>query len=120
MPALVRWDDRLAPEIDGGDLERRIPEIEAVRCPASNLTHTDLADTGFAERERILDRADHHDAGCPDRQGDGSGGEGAEYIDHCHRADCPRRAVEKAVDRDFHHRGDEPNLSNTESKNGPL
>jgi hypothetical protein len=37
----------------------------------------------------------------------GSSGEGAEHIDDRHRARRTRRAVEKAVDRDFHNRGDE-------------
>ncbi len=108
-------DDRLAAEIDGQDLEGRVAEIEAIRCPTSDLSHADLPDTGLTECERFLDGANHHDAGCPVRQGDGSGGEGAEYIDDCHRAECSRRAVEKAVDRDFHHRGDEAKICLTPS-----
>ena len=41
-------DDRLAVEIDAGNLERRVAEIKAVRCSTPDLTHTDLADSGFA------------------------------------------------------------------------
>jgi hypothetical protein len=40
-----------------------------------------LADFGLAEYERFLDRASHHDPGCPVRQGVGSGREGADSVE---------------------------------------
>jgi hypothetical protein len=59
VPCLL--DDRFAVEIDIGNLERRIAKVEAIRSPAMNLAHADLAYPGIAERQGFLHRADHHD-----------------------------------------------------------
>jgi hypothetical protein len=74
VPALVRWMIVLpwnsTVEISNGEL----PKLNPSGARPRNSPITDLPDTGLAECERFLDRADHHDAGCAIRQGDGSGG----------------------------------------------
>jgi hypothetical protein len=72
-------------------------ETKAIWCSASDFAHTDLADPGVAESQGLLDRANHHDAGCPVCQGDGSGREGAENVDDRHCAGRLLRAFEQAV-----------------------
>jgi hypothetical protein len=55
-------DNGLAAEIDRGNLERRIPEIEFGRRSPSYFTHADLPDVATTKRERLPDRANHDDA----------------------------------------------------------
>jgi len=101
-PALVGWtivvSPKSTPEISKGELpkskssgalKRRVAEIKIVRRSTSNLAHADLADTPFAEGQRLLDRANHYNPGRPIRQGDGSGCESPEHIDDRHRAGRP-------------------------------
>jgi hypothetical protein len=102
----------LAFEIDAGDLERRITEIEAIRCfsakrrdwrlmspsPALYLAHANLPDASVAKCQRLLDGANHHDARCPIRQGYRSRGERAEHVDDRHGAGGLLSASAKAVD----------------------
>jgi hypothetical protein len=53
-------------------------------------------------RRSFLDGADHHDLRRPVRQGNRGSGEGAENVNNHHRTRRPRRAFEKAVDRNLH------------------
>ena len=50
----------LPPKIDAGNLKGQIPVVEAIGCPASNFTHTDLADPSLTKSRHFLDRAYHH------------------------------------------------------------
>jgi hypothetical protein len=67
-----------------------------------NLAHGNLADPCVANHQRFLDRADHHDPGCPVRQSDGGACNGPEYIDDRHRAGRPLSTFQETVDRYFH------------------
>ena len=102
VPALVRWMNGLAAEIDRGDFERRVPVIEGVRRLPPDFAHANSAAFGRAQRQRFLDRTDHDDPRSAVRQGDGGGREGAEYVNNPYRAIPAGSAFEQALNRDFH------------------
>jgi hypothetical protein len=69
---------------------------------SADLAHADLSDAGVASCQRLLDRTDHDDVGGPVRQRYGGCRERPEYVNHRHRAGCPHRSFEEALDQDFH------------------
>ena len=85
-PGARPLDNRLTLEIDLGDLERRIPEVEPRWRPARYLTHTDLSGASAAQRQRLFHRSNHNDARRAVSEGDSGSREGAEYVNNPYRA----------------------------------
>ena len=67
-------------EISLRKLERGVTEIEAGRCTASDFAHAKVSDAGSAQREGLLDIADHDDLGCTIGKRDSGRREGAKDI----------------------------------------
>src|SRR6266436_132236 len=101
-PGARPLDNRFTLEIDLGDLERRIPEVEPRWRPARYLTHTDLSGTSAAQRQRLFHRSNHNDARRAVSEGDSGSREGAEYVNNPYRAIPAGSAFEQALNRDFH------------------
>jgi len=49
-PSTGPLDDVSPPKVDSRDLARRVAEIEAIEGSATNLAHTDMADSGITQR----------------------------------------------------------------------
>src|SRR5438128_6928005 len=98
-PGARPLDNRLTLEIDLGDLERRIPEVEPRWRQPRYLTHTDLSGPSAAQRQRLFHRSNHNNAGRAVVESDGGGREGAEYVDNPYCAIPAGSAFEQALNR---------------------
>src|SRR5262249_42264560 len=90
------------------NLEGRIAEVEPGWRVTADFSHADLHETTVAQRQRLLDRANHENARRAVGESHCSRGEGTKHVNDCDHSGRMRCAIEQTANYNLRRSGTHP------------